>query len=182
LYVSINAGEDWVKWTHEFPTVSTMDMAVQEREADLVVGTFGRSAYVIDDIRPLRAWAKQGDSFKNQTIQLFDTPTAYMASSKNAPGYYFTGDAHFKGENRKMGAAVSFYVKEGKTKDNESFKDSVHLKIFDKSETLVREIKFVPEKGINKMYWGFDVDGIKLDFGWGRNSKQVPRGWCCNPR
>ena len=42
LYVSINAGNSWTKWTHGFPTVSVKDLVIQERENDLVIGTFGR--------------------------------------------------------------------------------------------------------------------------------------------
>ena len=37
-----------------------MDLAIQPREHDLVIGTFGRAAYVLDDIRPFRAMAKEG--------------------------------------------------------------------------------------------------------------------------
>ena len=57
LYVSINAGGDWVKWTNGFPTVPVKDLVIHPREHDLVIGTFGRAAWVLDDIRPLRALA-----------------------------------------------------------------------------------------------------------------------------
>ncbi|HMD80463.1 MAG TPA: hypothetical protein VKE92_04085, partial [Anaerolineales bacterium] len=54
LYISLNGGKGWMKWTHGFPTVSTMDLAIQEREQDLVIATHGRALYIIDDIGPLR--------------------------------------------------------------------------------------------------------------------------------
>jgi len=44
LYVTIDGGEQWTKWTNGYPTVSTMDLVVHPREHDLVIGTFGRSA------------------------------------------------------------------------------------------------------------------------------------------
>ena len=58
LYISVNAGEKWTKWTNGFPTVSVKDLVIHPREHDLVIGTFGRAAWVLDDIRPLRAMAK----------------------------------------------------------------------------------------------------------------------------
>ena len=58
LYVSIDAGTNWQKWTHGFPTVSVKDLVIQPREHDLVIGTFGRAAWVLDDIRPLREIAR----------------------------------------------------------------------------------------------------------------------------
>ncbi len=57
LYISVNAGEKWTKWTEGFPTVSVKDLVIHPREHDLVIGTFGRAAWVLDDIRPLRALA-----------------------------------------------------------------------------------------------------------------------------
>ena len=41
-------------WSHGVPTVSVMDLAIQARRGDLVLGTHGRGAYVLDDITPLR--------------------------------------------------------------------------------------------------------------------------------
>jgi hypothetical protein len=54
LYISIDAGTEWTKWTNGFPTVSVKDLVIQPREHDLVIGTFGRAAWILDDIRPLR--------------------------------------------------------------------------------------------------------------------------------
>ena len=59
LYVSLNGGKGWMKWTHGFPTVSTMDLAIQEREQDLVIATHGRALYIIDDIGPLRTLSEE---------------------------------------------------------------------------------------------------------------------------
>ncbi|MCE2495056.1 MAG: hypothetical protein J4F31_00480 [Flavobacteriales bacterium] len=57
LYFSLNSGKKWHHWTHDIPNVQVADITLQEREGDLVLGTFGRAAYVVDDIRPLRALA-----------------------------------------------------------------------------------------------------------------------------
>jgi hypothetical protein len=55
LYVSLDGGQSWMRWTAGLPTCSVMDLTIHPREQDLVMATHGRSAYVIDDIRPLRA-------------------------------------------------------------------------------------------------------------------------------
>lgn len=122
LYISFNAGGDWQKWTEGYPTVSTKDLVIHPREQDLVIGTFGRAAWVLDDIRPLRAVA--GDpSILEKDIVLFDPPTAYQAAYQQPTGSRFGGDALYNGENRKEGAMITYYIKEGK-KVKDSIGDS----------------------------------------------------------
>ncbi|WP_424000713.1 WD40/YVTN/BNR-like repeat-containing protein [Maribacter sp. IgM3_T14_3] len=113
LYVSFNAGEKWQKWTEGFPTVSTKDLAIHPREHDLVIGTFGRAAWVLDDIRPLRALASDA-TILNKDIELFTPPTAYQAAYQQPTGSRFGGDGLYQGENKKSGAMITYYLKEGK--------------------------------------------------------------------
>ena len=54
LWISTDAGAHWLPFRHGLPTTSVMALAIQPRESDLVIGTHGRSLYVIDDIGPLR--------------------------------------------------------------------------------------------------------------------------------
>ena len=121
LYVSFNAGEKWQKWTEGFPTVSTKDLAIHPREHDLVIGTFGRAAWVLDDIRPLRALAAD-KTILNKEIELFTPPTAYQAFYQQPTGSRFGGDGLYQGENKKPGAMITYYLKEGK-KEAEGKKD-----------------------------------------------------------
>ena len=64
LYISLDHAESWKKFTNGFPTVSTKDLVIHPREKDLVIGTFGRAAWVLDDIRPLQALAKDSGILK----------------------------------------------------------------------------------------------------------------------
>ena len=109
LYISIDKGNKWTKWTEGFPTVSVKDLIIHPREQDLIIGTFGRAAWVLDDIRPLRAIAKDKDLLKEK-IHLFTPPTAYQAAYQQPTGSRFGGDALFNGENRGSGAKLSFYL------------------------------------------------------------------------
>lgn len=114
LYISFNAGSNWQKWSSEgYPTVPTMDLVVHPREHDLVIGTFGRAAWVLDDIRPLRALASD-KTFLQQEVKLFPSPTGYQAAYQQPTGSRFGGDALYNAENRNDGAMVTYYLKEGK--------------------------------------------------------------------
>jgi photosystem II stability/assembly factor-like uncharacterized protein len=110
LYVSIDEGDTWTKWTTGYPTASTIDLAIQEREVDLVIGTFGRSAWVLDDIRPLRELAGQGAAQLDQAVHVYSTPTAYQASNIQAAGTRFKADAIYSGENRPRGARITYSI------------------------------------------------------------------------
>ena len=54
IYVSVNGGNKWVKFSSGLPTISIRDLAIQKRENDLVAATFGRGFYVLDDYSSLR--------------------------------------------------------------------------------------------------------------------------------
>ncbi len=160
LYVSLDAGKNWTKWTNAYPTVSTMDMKIHPEEQDLVIGTYGRSLWVLDDIRPLRKLAQVGDQAYNEEIIAFEPPTAVMAQARVAPGYpvwmrQYAGDAYYEGENRKMGAMISFYVKE------ESEKEKVSIEIIASNDEVIRTLSVKPKKGMNRIYWGFDTKGFR---------------------
>lgn len=113
LYVSFDEGANWQKWTHGYPNASTIDLKIHPREHDLVIGTFGRAAYVLDDIRPLRELAKD-QGIADKKIHVFEAPTAVMAEYQQARGTRFAADAMYAGENRRPGAMISYYVKAGK--------------------------------------------------------------------
>lgn len=172
LYISIDAANTWTKWTNDYPTVNTMDMVIHPREHDLVIGTFGRAAYVIDDMRPLRALASAGISILSKPIHLFDPPTAYNAIWQQPTGTRFGADAMFNGENRKSGAMLSYVINVPKKDDDEKEKskeedekkglDSLTFEVFTLDGNLIRTIKQkVPEKnGVNRMYWRLDEKGV----------------------
>ncbi len=173
LYVSINAGKSWKKWTEGFPTVSTKDLVIHPREHDLVIGTFGRAAWVLDDIRPLRALAKDA-SILDKEIKIFNPPTAYQAAYQQPTGSRFGADAIYNGQNRRRGAMLTYYInkKEDSEKDSDndtkkdtakpktSSKDSITIKIFD-GDRLIRTLKqkAPKKKGFHRTYWNLDEKG-----------------------
>jgi hypothetical protein len=161
LYVSINNADSWLKWTKDFPTVPVKDLVIQERENDLVIGTFGRSAWVIDNINPLRELADNYSLLENK-IELFEPSTSVLASYQQPTGSRFGGDALYNGENRRSGALISYYFNTEKSNDtlNKKFKDSLFLNIYD-GERLIRTLKkkSPKESGFYKWTWRMDEKG-----------------------
>ena len=174
LYISLDHAESWKKFTNGFPTVSTKDLVIHPREKDLVIGTFGRAAWVLDDIRPLQALAKDSGILAKE-IQVFDAPTAYHAAYQQPTGSRFGADAMYHGENRDTGALITVYVKEG-SKQMEK-KDSITLSIKRDSE-IVRTLKYPrPEKsGFTKLRWGIDEKGVDRPSRTLRKSRREPSG------
>ncbi|WP_435622780.1 VPS10 domain-containing protein [Flagellimonas sp.] len=178
LYLSLNAGSSWQKWTEGFPTVSTKDLVIQPREHDLVIGTFGRAAWVLDDIRPLRALASNTNLLQKE-VSLFPSPDAYLAAYQQPNGSRFGADALYNAENRKRGAMITYYVKDVKKdadKKDETEqekeasekkemtgiqkKDSIQFTIYE-GDRLIRTLKYkAPKKaGFHRVYWGLNEKG-----------------------
>ena len=192
LYISIDKGDKWTKWTKGFPTVSVKDLIIHPREHDLIIGTFGRAAWVLDDIRPLRAIAKNKDILKEK-IHLFTPPTAYQAAYQQPTGSRFGGDALFNGENRGGGAKFSFYLyreEVAKEEEEEEVKklepevknskikwDSIQLKIYD-GDRLIRTLKkkTPKENGIHTWTWYMDEKGTQSPSKKLKESKREPSG------
>ena len=174
LYISIDAGSNWTKWTKGFPTTSVKDLIIHPREHDLVIGTFGRAAWVLDDIRPLRAIARDKNTLSRK-LQLFNPPTAYQAAFQQPTGSRFGGDALYNGENRGFGAPIKYYVtpvKEEETSDEDATDaeeasasaevkwDSIHLKIYD-GDRQIRHLKTKASDstGVYTMRWFLNEAG-----------------------
>jgi hypothetical protein len=194
LYISIDHGSKWTKWTEGFPTVSVKDLIIHPREHDLVIGTFGRAAWVLDDIRPLRAIAKD-QNLLQKTVHLFDPPTAYQAAYQQPTGSRFGGDALFNGENRDSGAQFSYYLtvqeKDSKaTEEDEDEEDeeeeettsevkwdSLQLQLFDGAR-LIRTLKqkAPKESGMHTWKWNMDEKGVEWPSKKISKSKREPSG------
>jgi photosystem II stability/assembly factor-like uncharacterized protein len=188
LWVSMDAGANWTRWTQGYPAgLSTYDMVIHPREHDLVIGTFGRSIYVLDDIRPLRELATKGTHLLNKPLHMFSPPEATIAMVQQPAGIRFAAEAMFNGENRPFGAMISYVVNppaapveasalptaKGKrgaspvtpapAPAKEKY-DSLTLEVFNSKGELIRRLKQkAPEKGgLHRIYWGLDEKGERM--------------------
>lgn len=112
LYISIDYGKNWSKFTNGYPTVSTMDLKIHPREHDLIIATFGRSLYIIDDISPLRDIAREGIQILDRNIYAFEPLTGFDLESTGRFGVYSGGDGYFSGQSKQTGAILTYAVKE----------------------------------------------------------------------
>ncbi|MDA8820065.1 hypothetical protein N9N66_05665 [Schleiferiaceae bacterium] len=152
LYVSLNQGNSFQKWAENMPTVQVMDLAFQKREKDLVLGTFGRGAWVLDDIEPLRELAASTDF---EELTFFTPPVAYQWERKQSPGVRFAASATFRGENRSFGARFKAFVpqvaEDNKKKMRVDYQDS-------NGDTIYTQYVRVKE-GLNSWRWAMWQSG-----------------------
>ncbi|HEX6084489.1 MAG TPA: hypothetical protein VF266_08180, partial [Thermoanaerobaculia bacterium] len=105
LWTSLDAGKSWMKWKHGFPTVSVQGLVVHPRDHDLVIGTHGRAAYILDDVAPLRSVSKETLA---EPLHFFAVPDAQAYTTRQKEGARFVGDGEFRGENEPYGALLTY--------------------------------------------------------------------------
>ncbi len=153
LYVSFDKAKTWNKWENGYPkAVSTYDLAIQEREADLVIGTFGRSMWVLDDIRPLRVIAKNNGKLPESKITAVPSSDAYQAEIQQPHGERFAANGKYAAENREFGGRLTFIINQSDT----TKLDTVTVSIFNEAGEQIRTLKTVPVNGVNRITWNLD--------------------------
>ena len=113
LWFSLDYGETWTRHDAGFPHVSTRDLKIHPREHDLIIATFGRAAWILDDIRPFRNLAREGMEILQDSFVVFDAPDAYQWEYRSYQGTRFYGQADFQGDDRRYGAMLTYWVKPG---------------------------------------------------------------------
>ncbi len=110
LYVSFDKGSNWQPWKKDMPNVQIRDMKIQEEFDDLVLGTFGRAFWILDDFSPLRAIAKSKNVLEENLV-LFEPPAAYKSYSRSYQGVRFYAQATFQGRSKPYGADIRYWMK-----------------------------------------------------------------------
>ena len=161
LYYSLDKGANWTKWGKDFPTVQVADLAIQERDGDLIVGTFGRAAWVLDDIRPLRELAKKEAEILKSPITAFAAPDAYMVEWSQANGTRFAADAMYQGDNRTSAGRISFWL--NKQEGDTAFKkaDKIMVEVLDAGKNVIRTWKVKYNEGLNRITWDLCEKGVR---------------------
>lgn len=176
-FFTIDGGEKWIQLKSGLPTIKVPDIVIHEREKDLVLATFGRGFYILDDYSPLRQIDKE---FLNKEAFMFPVKDALMYIPKN--GRYGQGSAYFKAPNPDYGAVFTYYLKEipktlkatRKEKEKELFKKGEFIpqptieelrletdekapylvfKVSDADGNVVRKINASASAGVNRVVW-----------------------------
>ncbi len=176
-FFTIDNGANWVQLKSGLPTIAVRDITIQERESDLVIATFGRGFYIMDNYSPLREISAE---LENTDAAIFPIKDALMFVQTS--GKSNQGSTYFTSDNPEFGATFTYYLKEApKTKkqlrkdaEKELFKEGQpipqptwrevdlegkveksHLifTIYDASDNVVRQLTTSPTKGIKRMNW-----------------------------
>ena len=108
FYFSVDGGQQWIKLNGGLPDIPVRDIAIQEKENDLVIATFGRGFYILDDYTPLREVT--ADKLNNSDALIFPVKDALMYMEQNSR--YNTGSGVYHAPNPPFGATFTYYIKE----------------------------------------------------------------------
>jgi photosystem II stability/assembly factor-like uncharacterized protein len=149
VFVTFDGGEEWVQFKGGLPPAQIRDMAVQKRENDLVLGTFGRGFYILDDYSPLREMTRETLS---ADAYLFSLRDAYLFNSTgSAPaGSASIADlsGNFTTPNPPDGAVFTYHVTV--TAEPE---ETLVLMIRDNDGNQIRELELDPSGGLQRVEW-----------------------------
>jgi hypothetical protein len=163
LYVSFNDGASWQSLQNNLPHAPVYWMVIQPQFNDLVVATYGRGFWIMDDITPLRTL---GPSVTSKEAHLFAPRVAYRLHDTEQPmSVSYDPSAGF---SPPSGTPIDFYLKTGSdstVRDSAGTKlvtkDSIAVTISDASGAVVRTIKAPRNAGINRVWWNYRGDLTK---------------------
>ncbi|MFS4482125.1 VPS10 domain-containing protein [Hyunsoonleella sp. 2307UL5-6] len=149
IYVSLNQGEKWTKFSEGLPTISFRDLAIQKRENDLVVASFGRGFYILDDYSPLRNL----DSDALSKATLFK-PKKALQYKPISGGTSSQGSSFFTSKNPEYGAIFTYYLP-----DNFLSLKAKRQKL---EKALKKEDKNIPFQGWNALDEELNEEGASI--------------------
>jgi len=189
VFFTIDGGQKWTQLKGGLPTIAIRDMEIQKRENDLVLATFGRSFYILDDYTPLRelsisALEKEADIYPVKDSWMFIEATPLGLRGKG-----FMGESYYSADNPPVGAVFTYYLREEiktlkkqrqekekemrekgeeppyPTKDELRQEDDeqepfLFFTIKDVEGNVVNRIKQKPEKGIHRLAWNFRYPSV----------------------
>lgn len=110
LSFSLDAGKTWSKFT-DLPPIAVKDLAIQTREGDLVLATFGRGFYILDDLTALREARPEQLAEKAHLFGLRPALAYVPSVPMGGPGKSFQGDSLYLSPNPPFGAIFTYHVK-----------------------------------------------------------------------
>ncbi|MFT4787003.1 MAG: photosystem II stability/assembly factor-like uncharacterized protein [Cyclobacteriaceae bacterium] len=140
IFISHDDGENWMPLKNNLPPAPVYWLTVQERFDDLVVGTYGRGYYILDDLAAIR----QYDPAKNSEIQVFDIRQSYRFASKES--IKTDGGSFNSGRNPTFGAPINYYLPDTSSAN-------LTIEIFDADDQLVRTLPGKKDLGVNRVMW-----------------------------
>ena len=176
-FFTIDDGKNWVQLKAGLPPVAIMDIAIQERESDLVLATFGRGFYILDDFSPLRELTEE---LVEKEAHIFDIKDGLMYVQTSGKGNQ--GSTYYRAKNPDFGVEFTYFMKEAPKSDAAKRKETekelfnegkpilqptwrelelekkvekTHLifTIYNEDGNVVRTLTKEPSKGVNRINW-----------------------------
>ena len=205
VYFTNNGGREWTKLNGGMPNISVRDIAIQKRENDLVLGTFGRGIYILDDYSALRTFNKIDKNSK-----LFSPRDSYWYKQKRILGgskKASQGDNYFVADNPPFGVEFTYYLKDKilsqkKSREKEEKKFEKENKIIEipdwkilesekkeinpaiwifiySNNNIIRKVKADNKKGFNRINW--DLSSESKSIISSKNFNKDESGYMVNP-
>ncbi|MBI3721488.1 MAG: hypothetical protein HY248_02960 [Fimbriimonas ginsengisoli] len=140
IWTSLDGGAHWVRLGERLPTVAVDDIAIHPREHDLVVGTHGRSIWVMDDISPLEQWS----AVAADSIAFFAPRGALEFYGMGLGGIW--GQRMFRAKNPAFGAYFNYWLASEQ-------EDGASLTIADTAGVTVRKLTGPATRGLHRVVW-----------------------------
>lgn len=182
VFFSPNQGQRWRKIAVGLPTIAVRDIAIQERENDLVLGTFGRGFYILDDYSALRSIENKKPETASVIYPIRKALTWETSLPLGLPGKAFQGDNYYSASNLGPEALISYYfdetyisIKDFRTKEEKALikekknavypdYDALKAEMEEKKASLIFTIKDSngkvvkkefqkPKKGLQRFHW-----------------------------
>ncbi|HXI01703.1 MAG TPA: hypothetical protein VNI57_00865, partial [Candidatus Saccharimonadales bacterium] len=151
VFVTLDRGGHWVRMNGEtLPAVAVHDIAIHPRERDVVLGTHGRSIYILDD----------GTMFAQLTPEVLASEATLLDIKPGKPRYYAgrhygTGQGVFTAQNPPLGTAINYWLKDGS-------QDKAKISIADANGVELRSLEGSSWKGLNRVVWDLQPDRKQL--------------------
>jgi hypothetical protein len=162
VFVSLSGGGEWFPLRMEnLPTaVAVHDIIIHPEENDLILGTHGRSIWVLDDVGFLQQLTSE---ILQSDLHLFETRKAWRYSywTGDTGGTVWGGDKNFWGPNPDYGALITYYLKEEPAEEEVEAEDEVEIEIEILNDTgaVIREVDGTKERGLNRVAWDLRYQG-----------------------
>jgi photosystem II stability/assembly factor-like uncharacterized protein len=147
LFVTLDRGGQWTRVTANLPTVPIAEITLHPRDNDMILGTHGRSVWILDDLTPFQqaAEALEREAF------MFEIPTAEQSNpGAFRPNFAGPGDRRFWGDNPPAGAAIAYYLASAADELSITIQDGQGNAVRTISGGILEEHRAV---GINRVYW-----------------------------
>jgi photosystem II stability/assembly factor-like uncharacterized protein len=141
IWASLDDGAQWFSLRRNMPPAPIYWLTIQKRFDDLVVATYGRGFYILDDIGPLRALDA---SLLAAERHLFAPRPAYRF--RPVQGIKTEGGSEVSGQNPRYGASIAYYLRD-------ETKDAVEIEILDQKGEQIRKLDGTKKKGLNRVTW-----------------------------